>query len=64
MECGKCINFKQLKDNEYTCKYLKSDEVGFMGDSNSTAECCDYYKETKQVRSKNEMENKYCKGLC
>ena len=49
MECGKCIHFKQLESDEYTCKYLKEGVVSFCGDSVQTAETCEYYKESKEV---------------
>ena len=51
MECSKCIHFKQLEDEEYTCKYLKEESVHFCGDSVATAESCDYYKEKQEVSS-------------
>lgn len=47
MECGKCIHFRNIGriDEKYTCKYLKSGETSFYGDSVQTAEMCPFYKE-------------------
>ena len=47
MECSKCIHFKPLLNNKYTCKHIKNEDVGFIGDSVQTAEMCNHYKERK-----------------
>ena len=50
MDCNKCIYFESLPNDEYTCKYLKNEEVSYAGDSVQTAEMCEYYKENDRQR--------------
>jgi len=44
MECSKCQYFKELMNQEYTCKYIEDGSVGFDGDSVHTAESCEHFK--------------------